>query len=245
MMDIILATVIGFGAASVLFVWIAAGRKSAREGSGLEVQVHGSIDDLKAVGELVVFKIVTKEIVTAADHWLGDIGKKYFAWLISTKKMAMIFEFDIDFRYDLRSPEFKIEQEGEADYRLHMPSCTYQTHFRDISFYDEQDSKLLPWLVPDLLNRALGPGFDEADKNRLKDEAKLQARKMAEELVQKLRGEVQGSARQTVEALAKGFGARRVIVDFGQGRLTQGPADASPPPGGAEAPAAVASEATS
>jgi hypothetical protein len=144
--------------------------------------------------------------------------------------MAMIFEFDVDFRYDLRSPEFIITEEGEGEFRLRLPPCTYETHIRDISFYDEQEARLLPWLVPDLLNRALGAGFDEAAKNRLKQEARLQADMMAKELVGKLRSEVQSSARQTLEALARGFGARRVIVDFGTGHLVESSAPITGPP---------------
>ena len=216
MEGIFISAVLGFGLAAALFVWLSASKagKQRREPS---VQVHASIEELRAIGELVVFKIITKEIVTAHDHWLGEVGKKYFRWLISNKKMAMIFEFEIDFRYDLRSPEFKIDSEGETAYRLRLPPCVYETHIRDISFYDEQESKFMPWLVPDLLNRALGAGFNEEDKNRLKEEAKLQAAEMAKELTTKMRSEVQSSARQTLEALARGFGADRVTIDFGLG----------------------------
>jgi hypothetical protein len=42
---------------------------------------------------------------------------------------------------------------------------------------------------------------------------------MAKDLVHKLRSEVQSSARQTIEALAKGFGADRVTVDFSESDL--------------------------
>jgi hypothetical protein len=184
-------------------------------------EIHCSIEQMRSIGELVVFKVITKEIVTAADHWFGDIGKKYFRWLVSTKKMAMIFEFDIDFRYDLRSPDFRIEESGTDSYRLVMPKCFYEIHIKDINFYDEQQAKLLPWLLPGLLNSAFGAGFDEADKNHLKEEAKQQASGMAKELVQKMRSEVQKSARQTLEALAKGFGANEVTLDFKDSELVQ------------------------
>ncbi len=49
------------------------------------------------------------------------------SWVLSGKKMAMIFEFDIDFRYDLRSPDFIIEEQGEKKYRLKMPHCFFCT----------------------------------------------------------------------------------------------------------------------
>jgi hypothetical protein len=135
--------------------------------------------------------------------------------------MAMIFEFEISFRYNLRSSEFVIEAENEGHYRLIMPKCLYETSIRDISFYDEQNARLLPWLVPDLVNRAFGPGFNEADKNRLMEEAKQQVVKMAKEFTNKMQSEVQKSATQTLEAIGKAFGAEKVTLDFSEAQLVQ------------------------
>ncbi|MDD4364044.1 MAG: DUF4230 domain-containing protein, partial [Atribacterota bacterium] len=184
-----------------------------------QIKIYSSIEQLRSVGELVAFKMVTKEIVTASQHWFGESGKKYFQLLISTKKMAMIFEFDIDFRYDLRSPDFKIVQQNEGQYTLKMPPCIYQVHIRDISFYDEQSSKFLPWLLPDLLNRAFGSGFSEEDKNQLKEEAKNQAAQLAEGVVNKLQSEVENSARQTLQTLTKSFDIKQVRIDFSQSKI--------------------------
>ena len=105
MQMIFISGLIGFGIAVVIFIlfWIFKLKYSS---PGREIKIHASLEELRSVGELVVFKVITKEIVTTSMHWLGEKGKKYFQWLISTKKMAMIFEFDIDFRYDLRSPDF-------------------------------------------------------------------------------------------------------------------------------------------
>ena len=188
-------------------------------GSGRQIKIYSSIEQLRSVGELVAFKMVTKEIVTASQHWFGESGKRYFQWLVSTKKMAMIFEFDVDFRYDLRSPDFKIEQKNENQYILKMPRCLYQVHIRDISFYDEQNSKFLPWLLPDLLNRAFGSGFSEEDKNQLKEEAKNQAAQIAEGVVNKLQSEVENSARQTLQTLTKSLGVEKVKIDFSQSKI--------------------------
>ena len=74
-----------------------------------ETHLHSSLEGMRAVGELSVFKAITKEIVTETDYSFGDFGRKYLRWAFSQKKLAMIFEFQIDFRYDLRSPEFAIE----------------------------------------------------------------------------------------------------------------------------------------
>lgn len=220
MEGVFIAGLIGFGLGASLVAAILFYRREKRK-SKEKVQVFSSIEEIRQVGELVAFKIVTKEIVTAADHWFGDIGKKYFLWLISTKKMAMIFEFSIDFKYDLKSRDFEIQHVGENRYRMKMPKCFYDIHIKDINFYDEQTTKLLPWLLPDLINKAFGMGFDESDKNRLVEEAKQQASQMAVEMVQKLRSEVQSSARQTLETITKGFGAALAGVDFSDSELVQ------------------------
>ena len=226
MKTMFISGMVGFGLAIVVFLtfWIF---RLKNKGPRQVVNVYASIEELRSVGELVVFKIVTKEIVTTAEHWFGEFGKRYFKWLVSTKKMAMVFEFDIDFKYDLRSPDFVIQKEKENKYRLEMPKCFYETHIRDISIYDEQAAKLLPWLLPELITRAFGVGFDENAKNRLKEEAKHQAAKMAKDFVNKMRPEVQTSAQQTLETLAKGFGVEHVTVDFKHADLVQLKVDSS------------------
>jgi len=218
MQEIAIGIMLGLIGAFVVFVVFRFHRKHKMP---TKPSTYTSIEDLRSVGELVVFKIVTKEIVTTAEHWFGEFGKKYFLWLASTKKMAMIFEFEISFRYNLRSSEFVIKAENEGNYRLIMPKCLYETSIRDISFYDEQNAKLLPWLLPDLVNRAFGPGFNETDKNRLMEEAKQQAVQMAKEFTDKMQSEVQKSATQTLEAIGKAFGAEKVTLDFSEAQLVQ------------------------
>ncbi len=190
-------------------------RRGSR-GAAQTVEVHQSIENMRSVGELVVFRLVTKEIVTSTDHGLGDVGRKYLGWLITEKKMAMIFEFGIDFKFNLNARDFEIEQIGEDRYKLRMPECLYTTSILDISFYDEQGSKLLPVLLPNLINQVFSGGFDEEDKNRLKEAAKAQANVLAEQMVERIASDVQQSARQTLAALAKGFGAVEVQVEFPQ-----------------------------
>ena len=180
----------------------------------LEIRAVAAIEELKAIGVLSAFKAVTKEIVTARDHLLGDLGKRYLEWLVTSRKMAMIFEFDIDFQYDLRDPAFAVQEEAPGRYRLQMPRCDYVVHVRDVTFYDEQGGKLLPIILPDAINKILGGGFNEEDRNKLMDEAKLQAEKLAENLARRLSSEVQTSARQTMEMHAKSFGAQSVRVVF-------------------------------
>lgn len=217
MTDLLIGIAIGVVAVAALGLIIFL-KRSKRQ---VDVQVHSSLLEMKSVGELTVFKVVTKEIVTAGEHWLGDTGKRYFSWLVSGKKMAMIFEFGIDFKYDLRSSDFRIDEQPDGRVTFHMPACFYETYIRDISFYDEQDSKFLPWLMPDLLSKAFGGGFSEVDKNRLKEEARNQAGSLAEGMVQRIQSEVQTSAEQTLKALAKGFGAKQIKIDFSDSKLLQ------------------------
>ena len=183
-------------------------------GRNMRIDAVASIEELKAIGVLSAFKAVTKEIVTARDHLLGDLGKRYLEWLVTSRKMAMIFEFDIDFQYDLRDPAFAVAEEGPGRYRLQMPRCDYVVHVRNVTFYDEQGGKLLPIILPDVVNRILGGGFNEVDRNKLMEEAKGQAEALAENLARRLSSEVQTSARQTMEMLAKSFGAQAVRVVF-------------------------------
>jgi len=210
------ALVVG-AAAGGFAVWRLRGRRAPR---APEVAVHASIEELRAIGELSVFKVLTKEIVTARDHWAGDFGKRYLEWLFTSKKMAMIFAFDIDFRYDLRDPAFRIER-ADGGYRMSLPPMRYDIHIRDITFYDEQKGRVLPWLLPDLVTAVFGSGFDEQDRNRLKDEARAQAESLASNLVQRLRPEVQSSARESLELLARGFTKDRVEVVFETSRPVQ------------------------
>ena len=205
---------IGMGVAlvavGVFWFWLRRRKKSP----GREPLVFSSIEKLRAIGQLSVYKVMTKEIVTETDHSWGELGSRYLSWVLSTRKMAMIFEFVIDFRYDLKSPVFQISQTGEATYAVDMPPCDYEVHIRDIRFYDEQRAKLMPWLLPDLLNGFLSGGFSEEDKNKLVDAARGHAEKQAIELIGSIQSDVQKSARTTLESLSRAFGAENIEFRF-------------------------------
>ncbi|MDZ8117383.1 DUF4230 domain-containing protein [Pontiella agarivorans] len=196
--------------AAALWVW----NKTRKKAPAKEVRVFSSIEQLKAIGQLSVYKVLTKEIVTETDHTWGEFGNRYLGWVLSGKKMAMIFEFEIDFRYNLQSPYFEISEKGEGIYAVSMPPCDYEVNIRDIRFYDEQGSKLLPWLLPDLLNGFLSGGFKEQDKNNLVDAAKGHAQKQALELINNIQSEVQKSAKNTLKSLSRAFGAREIDFAF-------------------------------
>ncbi|MDF7799931.1 DUF4230 domain-containing protein [Pontiellaceae bacterium B1224] len=193
-----------------LWLWLKAKKKKPAK----DIRIFSSIEQLKAIGQLSVYKVLTKEIVTETDHTWGEFGNRYLSWVLSGKKMAMIFEFEIDFRYNLQSPKFEIIEKGESAYSVNMPPCDYEVHIRDIRFYDEQGTKLLPWLLPDLLNGFISGGFSEEDKNKLVDAAKRHAEKQALELINNIQSEVQKSAKSTLESISRAFGATDLEFRF-------------------------------
>jgi len=207
--------VTGFLAAFVVALSIAVFilfRRTRKSGSS--TTVHSTIEGMRAVGDLSVFKVYTKEIVTELDHSWGDFGKKYLDWIYSSKKMAMIFEFEIEFSYDLRTRDFEIIETGPGAYILRMPPCFHEINIRNIEFYDEQRSRLLPWLLPDLLNSFLGAGFTEEDRNKLVAAASNHAKQRANAMIDKLSSEVEASAKQTLDAIGRSFGARSLTFVF-------------------------------
>ncbi|MEO7254037.1 MAG: DUF4230 domain-containing protein [Casimicrobium sp.] len=221
--------------------WLIARRYGNKRAN--VTQAHTSLEGMRAVGELSVFKVVTKEIVTETDYSFGEFGRKYLRWAFSQKKLAMIFEFQIDFRYDLRSSQFSITTTDSAAGRvaqLNLPPVRAEISVRSLRFYDEQRSKFMPWLLPDLLNGAFGPGFSEEDKNRLLEGAAAHAHSHAHTLIEQLRPEVEASARATLIPLAQALGTSNAHIVFSGNiveidrvkdikRLRDGEAPASPP----------------
>ncbi|MBU0596331.1 DUF4230 domain-containing protein, partial [Candidatus Bipolaricaulota bacterium] len=209
---VIAVLVVGLGVA------LLALRRARRVRSS--ISIHSTMQHMRSIGHLSVFKVFTKEIVTQNDHSWGEFGAKYLSWAISGRKMAMIFEFEIDFRYDLRRPEFEIRESPEGGYAIAMPPCLHEVHIRNIRFYDEQGSRFLPWLLPDLVSSFVGGRFTETDKNRLVAAARDHAEQQASDLIGSLQSEVQNSAKATLQSISKAFGAEDVTFEFApQGRL--------------------------
>jgi Protein of unknown function (DUF4230) len=193
-------------------------RRSAKA-VGARTEQRSELVELRAIGELSAFRVVTKDILTHTDHSFGDFGRRYLKWAFSQKKLAMVFEFEIDFRFDLRDPALKIETgvitpEGGRFAHLTLPPCTCNVLLRDLSFYDEQRAKLLPWLLPDLLNGFLPTGFSEADKNQLITSAREHAQSQALLLMERYRRDIEGSATQTLLPIMRALGARETSVRF-------------------------------
>lgn len=221
------------GSVLALLVLLAAGffagwrwtklRDRARELARAPRQ-HAQLTELRAVGELSVFKAVSKDILTHTDHTFGEFGRKYLSWAFSRKRLAMIFEFEMDFRYDLRDPRCTVSAEvrGEpGDARnaravVLLPPCKVDVAIRDLLFYDEQRARFLPWLLPDLLQGFFQGGFSEEDKNQLIAAAKAHARAEADTLARRYRAEVEASAYRTLKVISGPLGFAELEVRFAQ-----------------------------
>ena len=72
-------------ALTTLLTWRFArrGRRGRSDRTASDVTFESFITSMRAVGELSVFRVMTKEVLTASDHWLGEFGKKYLNWLLS------------------------------------------------------------------------------------------------------------------------------------------------------------------
>jgi hypothetical protein len=189
-----------------------------RQSKSLQTQVYSSIEELRAIGKLTVFKAITKEIITETDHTFGEFGRKYLKWVFSHKKLAMVFEFEVDFSYDLQNPAFTIATDSSnpnlRKAKIVMPPCEFNVGIRSMQFYDEQRAALLPWLLPNLIGEAFGGGFDELDKNRLILNAREHAKIQAEELIAELKSEVEHSAKNTLSSLAHSFAIHSIEISF-------------------------------
>ncbi len=179
-----------------------------------KASISNEILQLKSIGELSVFQVYSKEIVTKTDHAFGSFGKEYLRWLVSEKKLSMIFEFEINFIYDLTSPKMDIINIANSEYLIVMPPCKYKFSIANMKFYDEKNGKFIPFLLPDSLNGFFGSTFREEDKNRLIEEARSEVEKMSVKLISELQSKIHKSARDTLEAIAKSFGARAVKFEF-------------------------------
>jgi hypothetical protein len=172
------------------------------------------ITSMRAVGELSVFRIMTKEVITASEHWFGEFGKKYLNWLLSEQRMTLIIEFDVDFRYDLTDEGFKVERTGDQSFRINMPPCKHEILIRNMRIHSEDKPELLPWLMPDLLGRFFTGGFSVEAKNKLIAETRQEASRFTSTLVRKANAEAQASASRTLTMLAQGLGAWHVDFAF-------------------------------
>ena len=178
-------------------------------------EVTNSILELKNIGELSVFRIYSKEIVTSTSKAFDDdfLGK-ILNFPMTEKKIAVIFEFEIDFIYDLLSPEFKISPLGDDKYDILMPPCKYKVYMENIKFYDEQEAKFMPFFLPEFISSKLTGKFSAEEKNLLIKKAQDEAKNLSLKIINDLGGKIHKSATDTLEAIARSFGAKELAFKF-------------------------------
>jgi len=210
MSNFVVGVAVGVLVVGCVWIWITRKRHVPVQSAS----VHSHIKQLRAIGLLSVYRLRIQEIVTKSDHTWGPFGQKYLQWALSSKKMAMIFEFDVDFVYDLQDARFQIKEIAKSHWHITVPQCKPELSIRNIRFYDEQGAKFLPWLVPDLLNKFLGDGFSEEDKNRLLDGARGYAQDQALEFIKSMQSDVHRSAESTLGSISRAFGAEEIDFTF-------------------------------
>jgi len=225
MADVTTGLIIGFMIPVLLWIGFRLARKTSRSGSVTEIR--SSLDSFKAIGELVVLKVFTQQIVTRTDHLLGDWGEKWMAWILSSKKTAMIFDFVVDFRYDLKSPDFSLQVSGPEEVEFKMPPCFYEIQMKDIRIYDEKAAALVPLLLPEWLGQIFGGKFSEKEKNELIKAARQEAEGLAKDLTDRMLGEVRSSAESTLRPIARSMGYSEASFVFDDRGPVQGSVDLS------------------
>jgi len=85
MQIIFISGLVGFSIAVIIFIifWIFKLKYNA---PGREIIIHTSLEELRSVGELVVFKVITKEICHTSKHWLGEKEKNIFSGWFRLKR---------------------------------------------------------------------------------------------------------------------------------------------------------------
>ena len=194
LIGVLIGSVIGF---LLGFIWYQKKSKTKQNPVKFDVGSY-----LTRIGELRVYRAYMKEIVTSVDHVWGEIGKKYFSWMLSEKKLAMVFEFEVDFVYNLFSKNFKVEQ-NQNGLSVTMPRCKYDVKIKDFYFYDEQGTRLK--ILPEFLSSIFDGGVSEDEKNELVKMAIKQVEEIAKKVAKNIQSDVDKTTRATINNLIMGF----------------------------------------
>ena len=189
----------GAGGFLIGFIWNKLQKKETP--SSIKVNVSSY---LVRIGELRVYRAYMKEIVTSVDHVWGDIGKKYFSWMLSEKKLAMVFEFEVDFVYNLLSEDFKVIENSKS-ISITMPKCKYDVKIKDFYFYDEQGTRLK--ILPEFLSSIFDGGVSEDEKNELVRMAITQVEKISKKVAENFQPEVDNRTKETIKNMLLGLNA--------------------------------------
>ena len=195
------------------YVWNKFQKKEKSDSIKLNLSSY-----LVSIGELRVYRAYMKEIVTSVDHVWGDIGKKYFSWMLSEKKLAMVFEFEVDFVYNLLSKDFKVFDNGKG-VSINMPRCKYDVKIKDFYFYDEQGTRLK--ILPEFLSSIFDGGVSEDEKNELVKMAIKQVEEISKKVAMDIQSDVDRTTKETINNLLLGFNKRIDSFNFYENNISQ------------------------
>ena len=207
---ILIGGVVGF---LIGYIWNKFQKKEKSDSIKLNVSSY-----LVSIGELRVYRAYMKEIVTSVDHVWGDIGKKYFSWMLSEKKLAMVFEFEVDFVYNLLSKDFKVFDNGKG-VSINMPRCKYDVKIKDFYFYDEQGTRLK--ILPEFLSSIFDGGVSEDEKNELVKMAIKQVEEISKKVAMDIQSDVDRTTKETINNLLLGFNKRIDSFNFYENNISQ------------------------
>ena len=195
------------------YIWNKFQKKEKSDSIKLNVSSY-----LVSIGELRVYRAYMKEIVTSVDHVWGDIGKKYFSWMLSEKKLAMVFEFEVDFVYNLLSKDFKVFDDING-VSIKMPRCKYDVKIKDFYFYDEQGTRLK--ILPEFLSSIFDGGVSEDEKNELVKMAIKQIEEISKKVARDIQSDVDRTTKETINNLLLGFNKRIDSFNFYENNISQ------------------------
>ena len=203
------------GAVGILigYIWNKVQKKEKDDSIKLNVSSY-----LESIGELRVYRAYMKEIVTSVDHVWGDIGKKYFSWMLSEKKLAMVFEFEVDFVYNLLSEDFKVFDDING-VSIKMPRCKYDVKIKDFYFYDEQGTRLK--ILPEFLSSIFDGGVSEDEKNELVKMAIKQVEEISKKVAMNIQSDVDRRTKETINNLLLGLKKRIDSFNFYKNNISQ------------------------
>ena len=132
--------------------------------------------------------------------------------------IAMVFEFEVDFVYDLMSPDFKVS-ESSSGKSIQMPKCKYDVKIKDFYFYDEQGTRLK--ILPEFLSSIFDGGVSEEEKNELVKMAIKQVEEISKKVAKNIQLDVDKTTKETINNLIIGFNEHINSFKFYEKKISQ------------------------
>ncbi len=181
MLDTLGVLAIGI-ASGALIAWVL--RRSLRKSVVVVPQML--VERVRTVGHLVGLEVQVKDIATWQDKsWLRYIST-------SRRKTAIIYTFEIQYFTNLSAQQVEVAQRPEGGFHLRLPPVQRRVSLLDQHVYHEQEGEVL-FILP--------VGISEEERNEIwKD-----ARRQAEQLLEKKDAEYIAKAQESIRAIVAGL----------------------------------------